>query len=233
MGTWREQYVNRCEDGFYDQHGVPEVTIPKGMQVFWLHDASNPAELNRPEMDAKDRQAGHPEVYEGRFSANGFYLSCTGTYWLVTNRIYVQCGRAVRGSAMYMHVFANANGGARLGLVDGDGVFVGSNARDPMERGTIEGSVVWGGWQGTYGAEALPDRKWVRLDAPEIIPTEGFVRLVVQFNVDDPGFGAGHYDVFRLEQYAEGEQPGPSPEVQRVEVTGPDGGPIVVRIESP
>jgi len=61
----------------------------------------------------------------------------------------------------------------------------------------------------------------------------GHVRLVVQFSADYAGFSAGHFDVFRVEQYAEAGEPGPGPEpdpggVLRVEVTGPGGGPIEV-----
>ena len=233
MAEWREQSVNRCEDGPQDQGGEGALTIPKRMHVYWLHDPNNPAQLNRPEMDFKDRQLGHPEVYEGRFSANGFFQDSTGVFWLVSDPIYVENGRAVRGELMYMHVFDRSHCGARAGLVDGDGRFTGAYVRAPFEQSSIEALVTWGGWQSTYGDEALPQREWIKLLAPEIIPTVGHVRLVVQFNADYPGFSAGHFDVFRVEQYAEGGEPDPEPEpepdgVLHVEVTGPGGGPIKV-----
>ena len=225
MAEWREQYVCRCESGFWDQGGATEVTVPKGMSVYWLDDPTDNSKLNRPEMDLKDKQAGHPEVYEGRFSATGFFQNCTGVYWLVTDPIYVENGRVVRGECRYMHVFHDSHGGARLGLVDGNGKFSGAYVRAPFERGAIEDPVVWGGWQGTYGEDALPQREWCKLLAPEIIPTVGHVRLVVQFNADYPGFSAGHFDVFRVEQYAEEGEPEPDPEpdpggVLHVELSG-------------
>lgn len=234
-GEWREQYVCRCESGFWDQGGKTEFTIPIRMVLYYLHNPDDNTKHNEPEMDLKDKEAGHREVYEGRFSANGFYQGSTGIYWLVTDRIYIQSGRAVRGELMYMHVFNNSNGGARAGLVDGDGPFTGDYARKPSEREAIEHAVVWGGWQGTYGTGALPQRQWAKLQTPEIIPTVGYIRLVVQFNADYAGFSAGHFDVFRVEQYAEEGEPDPGPDpdpngVLRVEVTGPGGGPIEVRL---
>jgi len=232
---WREQYVCRCESGFWDQGGKPEFTIPVRMQLYFLHNPDNPAEFNEPEADAKDRQLGHSEVYEGRFSAVVYAQNSTGLLWLVTDPIYVETGRAVRGELMYMHVFRNGHGGARAGIVDGDGKFDQDHARAPFEREAIEEAVTWGGWQGTYGDNALPQREWVKLTAPEIIPTVGHVRLVVQFSADYAGFSAGHFDVFRVEQYAEEGEPEPGPEpgpggVVRIEVTGKDGGPIEVRL---
>jgi len=231
MAEWREQYVCRCESGFWDQSGHTEVTVPVGFHVYWLDDPSSNSAYNRPEMDAKDRQLGHSEVYEGRFSANGFFLHSTGTYYLITDPIYVQSGRAARGEVMYMHVFdLNSGGGARLGLTDGDGCFTGDYARAPFEKSAIEAAVTWGAWQGTYGDGKLPNRQWVKLSAPEMLPTQGHVRLVVQFNLDYAGFGGGHFDVFRVEQYMEQDEP-PEPQpgdVMRVEIVGP----VVVRIET-
>ena len=82
------------------------------------------------------------------------------------------------------------------------------------ERAAIEGAVVWGGWRsfrpGT--ADHLPAREWAQLKTPEVVPTAGHVRLVVQFNSDYAGFGAGHFDVFRVEQYTDGgTNPNPNP----------------------
>jgi len=239
-GQWREQYVNRCEGGFYDQGGKSEFTIPVGMQLYYLHDPVDPEKNNEPEMDAKDKALGHREVFEGRYSANGFYQFCSGTYWLVTDPIFVQNGRPVRGELMYMHVFDNSNGGGRAGITDGDGPFGGDFARPPEQREAIESAVNWGGWRGTYGGDGLPERQWVKLTAPEVMPTKGHVRLCVQFNSDNAGFGAGHFDVFRVEQFTDTAEPEPEPEpgpgpqppvegVLRVEIAGPGGGPIQVQ----
>lgn len=214
MPEWREQYVSRCESGFYDQ-SAPEVTIPIGMNVYWLDQPDDDAALNRPEMDAKDKDLGHPEVYEGRFSATGFFQNCTGVYYLVTDPIYVQSGRLCRGELMYMHVFDGSVGGARAGLMDGDGYFTGDYAKLPEQRALIEAPVTWGRWRSSRpGApDFLPDREWAKLTTPEVVPTAGYVRLIVQFGSDYPAFAAGHFDVFRVEQFTEGgEPPGPPPE---------------------
>jgi hypothetical protein len=206
MPEWREQYVNRCERGFHDQ-GAPEVTVPDGTVVHWVQ-GSAPGEFNRPEMDAKDREAGHTEVYEGRYSANGFYISSTGRYFLVTTPIFVQNGRPCRGSVMYMHTFTGGQGGARCGLVDGDGPFSDGGPFAPADDPGDDPRIAWGAWRST---PELPNREWVRLETPEVVPTAGHVRLVCQFNNDYAvEHAGGHWDVLTVEQYTEGgEPPGP------------------------
>lgn len=213
MAEWREQHVNRCEGGDHDQD-VSELTLPNGMSVYWLDRPDDDSVLNQPEMDMKDKDRGDPEVYEGRFSANGFFQFCTGAYYLVTDPIYVQKGRLCRGELMYMHVFRDTVGGARAGLLDGDGLFTGSYAKAPEQRATIEAPVTWGRWRSSRpgAGDYLLPRVWVKLKTPEVVPLAGYVRLVVQFSSDYPAFAAGHFDVFRVEQFTEGgEPPGPEP----------------------
>jgi hypothetical protein len=225
MAEWRVQHQNRCEQGFHDQDAT-EVTVPNGTSVYWLQ-GDAPGDYNRPEMDHKDQELGHSEVYEGRFSATGFYISSTGRYWLVTNPVYVQNGRPCRGWAMYMHTFTGGQGGARCGLVDGDGPFTGDAGSWPAAAGDpADGhpDIAWGGWRGTYDGDSyLPDREWAKLSTPEIVPTEGHVRLVVQFNSDHRAAHAGgHWDVFTVEQYTEGTEPelAPGEYVVDLHVTG-------------
>lgn len=204
---WREVYVHRCERGFYDQDGAPEVTIPVGTQMFWLEDPGAEGVLDRPEMDVKDR-AVHVEVFEGRFSGSGFFQDTTGRLFLVTDPIYVENGRPVRGSCAYMQELRGTQGGGRLGIVDGEGPFTGSHERDPGDEHAFAAFPTWGEWYNWL----QPERQWATLTTPEVVPKRGFVRLVLRFNLDYARWGGMCYDVLRVEQLA-GSEPGPGPEV--------------------
>lgn len=201
---YQEVYVHRMERGTYDQSDKSEFTLPLGFSLYYCHDPTDETKYNEPEMDMKDAER-HPEVKEGRFSATGFFLYSTGVFWLVTEPIYVQNGRALRASAWYMHVFDNAGGGARLGIVNGSGNFDDSFSCPPQERGRMSLDVTWGGWASSY--DGVPDREWVQLTTPTVVPTRGAVRVVIEFASNDAGFGAGHFDVVRLEQQLGGSTP--------------------------
>jgi len=201
---WSIVHQNNCELGFYDQGGAGELTIPVGTHIIWVQ-GTEEGKFPRPEMDFKDRQT-QSEVYEGRYSASGSYRFARGRYFLVTDRIYVDPSKLVKGSCAYMQVFDGGAGGGRLGIVNGDGPWAdpGARSKDPSE-GDV--STQWGQWLGTY-APALPNRKWEILKTPAIQPLEGFVRLVMQFNVDFAGKStAGHWDSIVLEQVWEDEPP--------------------------
>ena len=204
---WSPVYSNRCERGFHDQGGKPEFTIPDGFELYYLHNPACPTECNEPEADLKDAER-HPEVYEGRYSAVVYYSFSTGSCWLVSEPVFVQNRRLLRAKAMYMHVFENAGGGARCGLTDGDGPFLGEHTFPPEQRGAIEAAVTWGCWRAIY--DPTPQRQWVELATPQFVPTAGHVRVVVQFVLNEAGFGAGHFDAFRIEQLVDGD-PTPTP----------------------
>lgn len=206
---WAVIHRNSCENGFYQQGGVPQLTVPVGTTIHWIQRAEgDPVDIfRRPEAALKDAEK-HPEVYEGRYSCGAFYISSIGRYGFVLDRVYVQNGRAVRGSAMYMHVHhSKSEVGSRCGMIDGDGPFGDggpewpSSGVDPFQ----DNRIVWGGWASTYGG--VPDREWVKLETPQVVPSEGYVRMVVQFNCDFADFGAGHYDVFLVEQLTDGSGP--------------------------
>ena len=202
MPDWSEVYVHRMERGFYDQ-GAPEVTIPIGTVVFWIDDPDDESRFNRPEMDRKDTELGHTEVYEGRFSCNGFFISATGRFWLVTDPIYVENGRPVRASMMYMHKFDGSQCGGRLGIVNGDGPFGGVPGGFPPGSGVSQDpSITWGPWLASHSGHGHD--VWGELTAPEVVPTEGHVRIVLQFNNDYPAFAGAHGDVMILEQLGNG-----------------------------
>jgi hypothetical protein len=204
---WLQVYLNACERGFCDQDGVPELTIPVGTQVFWLEDPSAEGKLDRPELDLKDAER-HPEVYEGRFSGSGMFQDTTGRLFLVTDPIYVENGRPVRGSVAYMQELRGTQGGGRLGIVNGDGPFVGPHERDPGDEHAFSAIPTWGDWYNWL----QPEKVWTTLATPQIVPTEGHVRLVLRFNLDYARWGGMCYDVLKVEQVI-GEVPGPGAEV--------------------
>jgi len=207
MPEWKVIYLNKFEK-FYDQDNIPELTVPEGTSVHWLHGDGYP----RPEMDAKTRPQS--EVYEGDKSANGFYMHSKGRFGIVTFPITVIPGKSLRASVMYMHVFNKAptiGGGSRLGIdLGGAGSpFVLGGPAWPVD-GTSpfeSKNIVWSEWQGTYGPEALPNREWAPLVVPEVLitPIVSSVRLIILFTADVAGEGShGHWDNLVLEQYDAG-----------------------------
>jgi len=192
---WLQVYLNACERGFYDQDGASEITIPVGTELFWIEDPTAKGILDRPEMDLKD-VSFHSEVYEGRFSGSGMFQDTTGRLFLVTDPIYVQNGRPVCGSCMYMQELRGTQGGGRLGIVDGNGLFEGQHECPPGKDESFAQSVTWGDW---YNWQEL-EKVWAELTTPQVVPTLGFVRLVLRFNLDYARWGGFCYDVLRVEQ---------------------------------
>lgn len=200
---WTLIYKNAGERGHHDQ-GAPEVTLFDGTCLFWLEDPDLEGVLDRPEMDVKDAQH-HSEVYEGRYSGSGMFQDTTGRLFLATDRIYVQNGRLVRGSVAYMQELRGTQGGGRLGIVDGDGPFVGAFERPPSDEDAFAAGATWGEW---YNWQK-PEKTWTTLETPQIVPTRGWVRLVLRFNLDYAAWGGFHYDVLTVEQRT-GEEPPPT-----------------------
>lgn len=212
MPVWKKVHQNNCELGFYDQEGVGELTVPVGTKVHWLQ-GSVQGNFNRVEADAKTRP--QPEVYEGIRSAALMWRSSTGSAALVSDKIYVEAGKPVRGSSMYQHVIDGGNGGARMGIVVG-------SASDPFSAGRYSWpktgpspfestAIAWGGWQSTYAK--LANRVWARLETPEIVPSGDYIRFICQFNTDDrANSSAGIFDVMTIEQYTDSAAPQPEPE---------------------
>lgn len=208
MAEWYEVYANDCET-FYDQDGIGELTIPGGTRIHWIHGGAAP---NYPRPEADKKELPQPEVYRGQRSAGFFYVSSKGKAALVTDPIVVAPGKPVRATTMYMHVFNTApeiGGGGRLGIVNGDGPFVGGpewpiEGSDPFN----DPSITWGEWQGTYGDGALPNREWAQLSVGPMTPTGGTIRLVLLGVADVAGKGSHfHWDMLRAEQYSEGSTP--------------------------
>lgn len=207
---WQDTYVNRCEQGFIEQEDK-HLQVAKGLTVHYVHGGEG--YYPRPELKPKDREKGHPEVYEGRYSQSGFYTFASGRFGLVSDPVYVTPGKRTRASVMYMHVYTSTfKLGTRLGIIDGDGPFTGGpvwpieDDVDPFR----DDAIVWGGWRWARQDDVnLPNREWAKLSTPEIRPSGEYVRLVAQFNNDIAASAYGHWDVFRIEQYIEEEPPAP------------------------
>ena len=214
VAGWQDVYVNRCEQGFFPQ-GTDHLLVAKGLTVHYLHGGEG--HFPRPELKPKDAELGQPEVYPdgGRFSQSGFYISADGRFGLVTDPVYVSPEKRTRGSVMYMHAYGMPFGlGARCGIIDGDGPFTGGpvwslGGIDPFASTAI----TWGDWRWARQDDVnLTPRTWAKLSTPEISPSGDYVRLVTQFNADVAGPGSnGHWDLFRIEQYLEGETPPETP----------------------
>lgn len=211
VGTWNELLRQDCEgDGtqFPAQGGNQHFQVIEGFTLHYRHKGAG--DFPAPELKPKDKEAGQPEVYAGRYAQSGFYISATGQFALVSDPVSVEPGKPVRGEAMYMHVFGDHRaGGSRCGIVDGDGPFLGGpewpkDGVDPFS----DPAITWGEWQSTYGG--LPDREWAKIESGEAVPTKSYVRLIVQFNADTASSGSNaHWDNFLLEQFSEGAPPEP------------------------
>lgn len=224
---WREVFRQDCEGGLFPVQSGSDghLEVVEGFACHYRH-TSSPGDFPRPELKPKDKENGQPEVFEGRYAQSGFYISSTGQFALVSDRIYVEPGRPVRGSAMYMHVFGDrGGGGSRCGIVDGDGPFIAGAGPEWPKDGLdpfSDPSISWGKWESTYGG--LSNRRWVKLLSPEVVPVNSFVRLIVRFNADTAASGSnGHWDLFVVEQDTDVPvPPGPSPP------DPPGSGPYVV-----
>ena len=134
------------------------------------------------------------------------FQSTTGRLFLVTDPIYVQNGRPVRGSCKYMHELRGTQGGGRLGIVDGEGPFMGSHERPPCDEDILSANVTWGDWYNWQKQEKV----WSSLSTPQLVPTQGFVRLVLRFNLDYARWGGFCYDLLQVEQLVGSEEHPPS-----------------------
>lgn len=205
MGDWREIHYNNFEGGFYDQDDRSESTIPNSLQLYCRHDPDDNSRFNEAEADAKDKELGHPEVFEGRYSAVIMWTHSTGSAVLVSDKIYYSPNLQTKVRASYMHVTdAQASGGARLGMV--------FQAADPFngelphlipsapgdEDPFSDSRIAWGEkWATTRDTE---DRAWVTLESPEFTSQPGYMRYVLQANNDYAIPGNYHFDAVSVVQ---------------------------------
>ena len=200
MGDWREIYFNAFET-FYDQDQIGELTIPAGTSIYWRHDPAE-GQLDRVEADFKDADIGHPEVFEGRYSASLAWTFSTGSAALVSDPIYegiVGLPTVIRAS--YMHVFADGGeGGAVLGVVFQDNdPFDGMLHEMPSAEGNAftDPAIKWGDW---VSMREVGDREWATLESIRFTTQPGYYRWVLLFNNDLAIPGAGHFDAVSIVQ---------------------------------
>ena len=230
MGDWRQIYFNAFET-FYDQDGIGELTIPAGTSLYWRHDSTN-GQLDRVEADFKDADIGHPEVFEGRYSAALMWTFSTGSAALVSDPIYegiVGLPTLIRAS--YMHVFDDGGqGGGVLGIVYQDNdPFESLPHEMPSSDGNPfeDPAISWGHWVSTRD---IDDREWATLESPLFTTQPGYYRWVLLFNSDLAIPGTGHFDAVSIVQESPDSpdqpptpQPPPSTGAWRVVVYDGDG----------
>ena len=199
---WERVYYDGLEQGFYDQDGVDELTLPVKHRVKW--DPARPC----PEMDSKRASAGHSEIYEGQYSAVGFLPYAKFRWWVYTTQpIAVDRGKRTRASVQVMVVSHGMEGdpskagdcGMRSGLSP-------ATTEDPESP-----TIVWSSWHGVRDTLAN-ERIWVKVQTAELIPQVDAVRLWIQCNADlAADISAGHWDEEIVEQYGEASPPPPPP----------------------
>jgi hypothetical protein len=180
------------ESGFEDYQGIGELTVPKDWTPDWV-DGNEPGVLHRPEYDRKDKQAGQPEVYSGRYAANFFTVHATHDACLY-RKFKVGKGKGVRIRAMVMGVSHEDNGvtdgghGMRLGI-------------DPSGGTDFTAlSVVYGLYYSSYmkglryGDRRYQEGKWVEVTAEAVSQADEitvFMHSKCDFAVD---INASHWD---------------------------------------
>lgn len=207
MAGWTMVYADDLEDGFYDQDSDGEVTIPVRHQVIWDDGRA------RPEMDAKDAKKGHPEVYNGRYSATGFHRFNTFRWWCYSDPVDVVAGRRTRASIAAMLLSHGIEGNSAKKGACGMRVGLG-----PVDALPDSQDIAWSEWIAVRKDTQTAERTWYELQTPEMIPSVGRVKLIVQCNADLPAdISAGFWDAERIEQYVDGVEP-PPPGDHTVEV---------------
>lgn len=208
MAEWKSVYFDGL-DAFHDPiSGAPEVTIPVNHSMTW--DESLP----RPEMDAKDAELNHPEVWSPRYSAVGFHRYTEFKWWCYTDPIAIYPDVRTRASVMVMIIAhgttenpnASGNCGMRLGIG-------GPNETEPDSP-----NIVWSDWW-VVRDNLDNEGRWIKLRTPETMCSGGSCRLFIQCNNDlATSIAAGHWDDEEIEQYVGDEPPPPSNGEHRIEV---------------
>lgn len=222
-----------CEDGFYDQDGIGELTVPVDMYVHW-REAPGEGILDRVEADAKDAELGHPQVFEGRYSAALMWTYSTGQAALVSQLISVAPLLSISADAVFMFEAAEGwQGGARIGIVDGgaDGIFSQGRYEWPVDKVDpfYDESIVWGEWESTYGN--AHEKEWVTINVLDFYPRSRFVRLICQFNSDQAIPASGHFDIMTLYQ-ERGTPPPDTPPGAPPDTPSPSPGSILEKLDT-
>ena len=196
------------EIGFYDQDGIPELTIPNGWKLAWVE-----GEYSRPEADEK--KAPQPERHSGDSALSIQTTNGHKHKAVLHKRFAVEPGKLYRASVWVMgltHTAGDSGAGMRIGI-DQEG----------LVRWRVEESVKWGQWYDQYHKDEddpLPwkDGEWVNLSVTAEARDE-WITVFLWTSCDWNRGAMAHFDDFSLtvEGDEDGDQPQPSDDSAIVE----------------
>lgn len=196
----RTVFYDGFEVGFYDQDGIPELTIPVDWRLAW-----EGSEYSRPEADEKP---GKPERHSGD---NALSIQTTPGHKhkaVLYRRFAVEPGKIYRASVWAMgltHTVGDSGAGMRIGF----------DAEGWLSWATDGGSIRWSQWYDQYHKKAsdpLPwvDGKWVQLSCTAKAESD-WITVFLWTSCDWPKGAMAHFDDFTLEVEGDAEQPQPQP----------------------
>lgn len=177
-------YQTSFEEGFYDYNNIGELTCPNGWTPDWLETGV------RPEYDAKDKQAGHPEVRTGRYAANFFHLYSQWEGYLI-KKFLLTPGVDFQATIYCMGVHDKPGGAGML------------------MRAITKEQIYESAWWSTYMSE-YQDRVWRQLAVSGKAGPDGVVEIVLLGKTDVAISWHTHWDDFVL--MADEKTPTPDPE---------------------
>lgn len=129
------------EDGFYDQDGAGELTIPNGWRVTWRHDPKEGV-LDRPEMDQEYTGDGDTGIRTGRYGSKMALAYATFDACLYRQLGAMDVGKVVTAEVwtrFYTRNAGNNNTGA-INMCIGIDPYGGTDMESP--------AVIWSNWIG-------------------------------------------------------------------------------------
>jgi hypothetical protein len=191
-------YKSTFDEGFYDYHGIGELTCPVGWTPAWVEDPREGI-LDRPEYDLKDASRGHSEVRTGDHAANFFNVHATHNGCLY-RKFFVGKGSLVRASVWCMNVTHDDRGGD-----GGHGMRIGIDPTGGTEH--TADTVVYGDYWSSYMKDqGWEERKWHQVET-EAVSQVDEVTVFLHAQCDYPvDINASHWDDFEIDA-----RPAPAP----------------------
>lgn len=189
--------IDSFEDGFYPYDGAHELECPVHWEPDWVQ-GTEPGVNHRPEYKPKDKEAGQPEVKDGRYAASIHtrHASHDGVLWRQFN--------VGAGNAFYATVYVMGKGEkGGLGMVLGADTFGQINF-------THE-SVLWSEWW-SQDVPEWEEGKWVQLKVEGVAERDTITIYLRSTAREAADLNASHFDLFALE-YEGGEPEPPEPPV--------------------
>jgi len=199
-------FYDGFETGFYDQDGIPELTIPVDWHLAWVG-----GDYSRPEADEK---LNKPEHHSG---VNAVSIQTTNGHKhkaVLYRRFAVEPGKIYRASVWAMgltHTAGDSGAGMRVGI-DPFGLVVGWQE---------DGAEDWGQWYDQYHKnpdDPIPwiDGKWVQLSCTAKAESD-WITVFLWTSCDYKRGAMAHFDDFLLEVEGDPDQPQPQPDDTIVE----------------